>query len=129
MRNEHSDAMAISSLNENVNFGEALKILGWENILFELYKRKTTVIVSRERFLNVVCGALSAYKYVGPDQRADLLLACRYMRALSFYCITSDSFPFLKCKRNTEYNLASYLPFFRSIEYLQILGCHNAYWN
>lgn len=96
MRNEHSDAMAISCLNENVNLGEALKNLGQENMLFELYKRKTTVIVSREKFLSVVCSALSAYKYVGPNQRADFLLACRYLRILSCHCINSDSFSYLK---------------------------------
>lgn len=44
---------------------------------FELYKRLTTLVVARETFLNVVCDALSAYKYVGPNQRADLVLACR----------------------------------------------------
>ncbi|XP_044952047.1 P-loop NTPase domain-containing protein LPA1-like isoform X2 [Hordeum vulgare subsp. vulgare] len=44
---------------------------------FELYKTQTTVLVSRERFLNIVCDALSSYKYVGPNQKADLLLACR----------------------------------------------------
>ncbi|XP_073023071.1 LOW QUALITY PROTEIN: P-loop NTPase domain-containing protein LPA1 homolog 2-like [Primulina eburnea] len=44
---------------------------------FELYKRRTTVVVRRIFFLNVVCGALSEYKYVGLNQRADLILACR----------------------------------------------------
>ncbi|VVB16774.1 unnamed protein product [Arabis nemorensis] len=44
---------------------------------FEMYKRRTTVVVSREIFLNVVCDALAEYKYVGHDQRADLILACR----------------------------------------------------
>ncbi|KAL0436918.1 UNVERIFIED_CONTAM: P-loop NTPase domain-containing protein LPA11 [Sesamum radiatum] len=44
---------------------------------FELYKRLTTVIVGRTPFLDVVCDALSEYKYVGPNQRADLVLACR----------------------------------------------------
>ncbi|PKU77623.1 P-loop NTPase domain-containing protein LPA1-like [Dendrobium catenatum] len=44
---------------------------------FELYKRHSTVIVTRPTFLNVVCDALSVYKYVGPNQMADLLLACR----------------------------------------------------
>ncbi|KAK9124207.1 hypothetical protein Sjap_013809 [Stephania japonica] len=44
---------------------------------FELYKRRTTVIVRRETFLDVVCDALSQYKYVSPNQRADLVLACR----------------------------------------------------
>lgn len=47
-------------------------------IPFELYKRLTTIVVSRERFLDIVCDALALYKYVGRNQRADLLLACRY---------------------------------------------------
>ncbi|ERM94831.1 P-loop NTPase domain-containing protein LPA1 isoform X1 [Amborella trichopoda] len=47
------------------------------NLPFELYKSRTTVVVSRETFLDVVCDALSEYKYVGPNQRADLVLACR----------------------------------------------------
>ncbi|KAK8935678.1 hypothetical protein KSP39_PZI013063 [Platanthera zijinensis] len=58
------------------------KIMVQENmerssIQFELYKRQTTVVVTREHFSSVVCDALSAYKYVGPNQRIDLLLACR----------------------------------------------------
>ncbi|KAF8050584.1 hypothetical protein N665_1935s0001 [Sinapis alba] len=44
---------------------------------FEMYKRRTTVDVSRQIFLDVVCDALAEYKYVGRDQRADLILACR----------------------------------------------------
>lgn len=44
---------------------------------FELYKRRTTVIVKRKTFLDVVCEALAEYKYVSPNQRADLVLACR----------------------------------------------------
>lgn len=48
-----------------------------KSIPFELYKRRTTVVVRREAFLNVVCEALTEYKYVGPNQRADLVLACR----------------------------------------------------
>ncbi|KAJ4805998.1 hypothetical protein LUZ62_018564 [Rhynchospora pubera] len=46
-------------------------------IPFELYKRQTTVVVSRYDFINVVCDALTSYKYVGPNQRADFLLACK----------------------------------------------------
>ncbi|KAH1066740.1 hypothetical protein J1N35_031727 [Gossypium stocksii] len=46
-------------------------------IPFELYKRRTSVVVKREAFLDVVCDALAEYKYVGPNQRADLVLACR----------------------------------------------------
>ncbi|PIA37273.1 hypothetical protein AQUCO_03000103v1 [Aquilegia coerulea] len=44
---------------------------------FELYKRRTTVVVRRGVFLDIVCDALSDYKYVSPSQRADLVLACR----------------------------------------------------
>ncbi|KAL7084954.1 hypothetical protein ACP275_14G254600 [Erythranthe tilingii] len=44
---------------------------------FELYKRRTTTFVGRKKFLDVVCEALSEYKYVGPNQKADLVLACR----------------------------------------------------
>ncbi|XP_041994810.1 P-loop NTPase domain-containing protein LPA1 homolog 2-like [Salvia splendens] len=44
---------------------------------FELYKRRTTVVVRRKFFLDTVCEALSEYKYVGPNQRADLVIACR----------------------------------------------------
>jgi len=45
---------------------------------FELYKRQTTVVVRRDLFLKGTCDALSQYKYVGPNQRADLILACMY---------------------------------------------------
>lgn len=44
---------------------------------FELYKRRTTMVVRRKIFLDVVCEALTEYKYVGPNQRDDLVLACR----------------------------------------------------
>ncbi|KAL2471024.1 P-loop NTPase domain-containing protein LPA11 [Abeliophyllum distichum] len=44
---------------------------------FELYKRRTTAVVRRKNFLDVVSEALAEYKYVGPDQRADLAIACR----------------------------------------------------
>ncbi|KAF5470751.1 hypothetical protein F2P56_011243 [Juglans regia] len=48
-----------------------------QGVPFELYKRRKTVVIRRETFLNVVCDALAEYKYVGPNQRADLVLACR----------------------------------------------------
>ncbi|KAM5584215.1 hypothetical protein ABKV19_003859 [Rosa sericea] len=48
-----------------------------KSVPFEMYKTRTTVIVRRETFLDVVCDALADYKYVGPNQRADLVLACR----------------------------------------------------
>ncbi|KAE8732329.1 P-loop NTPase domain-containing protein LPA1-like protein [Hibiscus syriacus] len=47
------------------------------SIPFELYKRRTSVVVKRKIFLDVVCVALDEYKYVGPNERDDLILACR----------------------------------------------------
>ncbi|XP_027102420.1 P-loop NTPase domain-containing protein LPA1 homolog 2-like isoform X2 [Coffea arabica] len=44
---------------------------------FELYKKRTTIVIKRKIFLDVVCDALAEYKYVGLNQRADLALACR----------------------------------------------------
>ncbi|KAK4753773.1 hypothetical protein SAY87_001877 [Trapa incisa] len=44
---------------------------------FEQYKRRTTAVVGREKFLDVTCNSLSEYKYLGPNQRGDLVLACR----------------------------------------------------
>ncbi|KAJ1425914.1 P-loop containing nucleoside triphosphate hydrolase [Sesbania bispinosa] len=48
-----------------------------KSVPFELYKRLTTAFVPRETFLDIVCDALAEYKYVGPNQREDLMLACR----------------------------------------------------
>ncbi|KAE9620573.1 hypothetical protein Lal_00019395 [Lupinus albus] len=48
-----------------------------KSVPFELYKKRTTAFVPRETFLDIVCDALAEYKYVGPNQRADLALACR----------------------------------------------------
>ncbi|XP_072968664.1 P-loop NTPase domain-containing protein LPA1 [Typha angustifolia] len=98
VRNEYSDNGSPAHMaktrpwttsSEKENEPEETSILGrvehlnQENIetntsvQFELYKRQTTVVITREGFLDVVCDALSLYKYVGPNQRADLLLACR----------------------------------------------------
>ncbi|KAK1411951.1 hypothetical protein QVD17_32835 [Tagetes erecta] len=44
---------------------------------FDLYKKRTTIVIKRKIFVDVVCDALSEYKYVGPNQRADFVLACR----------------------------------------------------
>lgn len=53
-----------------------------KSVPFELYKRRTTIVVRRKFFLDVVCDALAEYKYVGPNQRQDLVLACRYIKIL-----------------------------------------------
>lgn len=50
---------------------------GSKNMSSESYKRRTTVSISREKFLGLVCDALTEYKYIGPNQREDLILACR----------------------------------------------------
>lgn len=49
-----------------------------KSIPFELYKKRTSVFVRRGTFLDIVCDVLAEYKYVGPNHRADLVLACRY---------------------------------------------------
>eukprot|EP00897_Mesotaenium_endlicherianum_P004814 jgi/Mesen1/4360/ME000022S03644 len=36
-----------------------------------------TAQVKRKKFLDVVCRALAEYRYIGPNQRSDLMLACR----------------------------------------------------
>lgn len=74
------NSLANSEVDNHVN---TEKYGGSKRIPFELYKRRTTVIVIRETFLDVVCNALSEYKYVGLNQRADLVLACRYLCAPS----------------------------------------------
>jgi len=63
----------------------------------ESYKRRTTVIVGRDKFLDVVCDALSEYKYVGRNQREDLILSCR-----------------------SVHNMCLSLPYYTSAKYFQL---------
>lgn len=71
MKNEERQAGdGLDQESDNVDSSSAIP--------FELYKMQTTLVVPREVFLRVTCDALSQYKYVGPNQRADLILACRY---------------------------------------------------
>ena len=58
---------------------------GNKSLSSESYKRRTTVFIRRGKFLDIVCEALSEYKYVGPNQREDLILACRYVYIFVFY--------------------------------------------
>ncbi|KAK1426283.1 hypothetical protein QVD17_14954 [Tagetes erecta] len=44
---------------------------------FESYMKRTAVVIKRKSFIDVVCDALAEYKYVGPNQRSDFVLACR----------------------------------------------------
>ncbi|KAL8193224.1 hypothetical protein R6Q57_026805 [Mikania cordata] len=70
--NTQSDKERTGSSNTVLKNDDKIK-----SIPFESYKKLTTVIVKRRRFIGVVCDALAEYKYVGPNQRADLILACR----------------------------------------------------
>lgn len=67
-------AVSLEDLGNQSLLGKDSKI---KSIPFELYKRRTSVFVRRETFLDIVCDALAEYKYLGPNQRADLVLACR----------------------------------------------------
>ena len=65
--------------------GEAGVHFAPQNKPFELYKRLTTVVVGRETLFDLVCRVLTEYKYIGPNQRADLSLACRYRYLISIF--------------------------------------------
>jgi hypothetical protein len=69
------------NFGKKADLGNQPPLLGKHNrtksIPFELYKMRTSVFVRRETFLDIVCDGLAEYKYVGPNQRADLILACR----------------------------------------------------
>ncbi|KAI4385477.1 hypothetical protein MLD38_003499 [Melastoma candidum] len=87
MRNETSIDILVSKIDGQLSAMGGLKDAERNNevdkdnlrksVPFELYKVRTTVVVRRETFLDVVCSTLAEYKYVGPNQRADLVLACR----------------------------------------------------
>lgn len=72
-----SSTSGVSGKGETTNHVVSEKDDTSKSVPFELYKRRTTVVVRRETFLNAVCKTLTEYKYVGPNQRADLILACR----------------------------------------------------
>ncbi|KAK7324917.1 hypothetical protein VNO77_28863 [Canavalia gladiata] len=71
---EAASSLGKTDLDNHLLSGKDVKS---NSVPFELYKRRTTVFIRRETFLDIVCDALSEYKYVGPNQRADLMLACR----------------------------------------------------
>ncbi|KAJ7947851.1 P-loop NTPase domain-containing protein LPA1-like 1 [Quillaja saponaria] len=79
---QKGDFEKISGFLTNINMGkdevgESRKEDRNKSVPFELYKRRTTAVVGRETFVDNVCDAMAEYKYVGPNQRADLVLACR----------------------------------------------------
>lgn len=65
--------------------GEAGGLFASWNKPFELYERLTTVVVGRDTFFDLACHVLTEYKYLGPNQRADLALACRYRYLISIF--------------------------------------------
>lgn len=87
---ESLDAMChvVKTANENDDRTKSMP--------FESYKKRTTVVVKRRRFIDVVCDALAEYKYVSPNQRADFVLACRYFNLpshnLAFFVVYACKF-------------------------------------
>lgn len=79
--NHYYDCLDEEEIFNNLGSGEGDNC---KNNPFELYKRSRTAVVRRETFLDVICDSLAKYKYVGPNQRADLMLACRYLKSLIF---------------------------------------------
>ncbi|XP_058780154.1 P-loop NTPase domain-containing protein LPA1 homolog 1-like isoform X3 [Vicia villosa] len=71
---EASACLSKTDIDNHLLLGKDLES---KSVPFELYKKRTTVFVKRETFLDIVCDVLAEYKYVGPNQRADLMLACR----------------------------------------------------
>ncbi|XP_020214522.1 P-loop NTPase domain-containing protein LPA1 homolog 1 [Cajanus cajan] len=72
---QHADVYpGKADLGNQIPLGKDSRI---KSVPFELYKRRTSAFVRREIFLDIVCDALAEYKYVSPNQRADLVLACR----------------------------------------------------
>lgn len=70
-----------TSTKENINADMAVKTKKYDANGFcvdlKPLKKRSTVTVSREKFLDVVCDGLAQYQYLGPKQRADLMVACR----------------------------------------------------
>lgn len=45
--------------------------------LYDVQKKRCTVVLSRDDFMDVVCNAMSEYRYLGPNQRNDFALASK----------------------------------------------------
>ncbi|ONM53675.1 P-loop NTPase domain-containing protein LPA1 homolog 1 [Zea mays] len=75
---------ATSARVRRYEVAEATPTTSSRQFQFELYKRRTTVLLPRDLFLDLVLDldALALYKFVAPNQRTDLMLACRCS-----YCI------------------------------------------
>jgi DNA-binding transcriptional MerR regulator len=45
--------------------------------LYDAQKRRSTLVLTRNEFMDAVCDAMSEYWYFGPNQRNDFALACK----------------------------------------------------
>jgi hypothetical protein len=45
--------------------------------LYDAQKRRSTLVLTRNEFMDAVCDAMSEYRYFGPNQRNDFALACK----------------------------------------------------
>ena len=45
--------------------------------LYDAHKRRSTLVLDRNEFMNAVCDAMSEYRYFGPTRRNDFALACK----------------------------------------------------
>lgn len=95
IRGDGDDEMAASASArvQRYEVAEATPITSPRQFQFELYKRRTTVLLPRDLFLDLICDALALYKYVAPNQRADLMLACRSVRRPFSYTVALPSLP------------------------------------
>ncbi|PWZ12902.1 P-loop NTPase domain-containing protein LPA1 [Zea mays] len=67
--------MATSARVRRYEVAEATPTTSSRQFQFELYKRRTTVLLPRDLFLDL--DTLALYKFVVPNQRTDLMIACR----------------------------------------------------
>ncbi|KAI5084627.1 hypothetical protein GOP47_0000796 [Adiantum capillus-veneris] len=45
--------------------------------LYDVQQKRSTIVLSRDDFMDVVCDAMSEYRYLGPNQRNDFALASK----------------------------------------------------
>ena len=50
--------------------------------LYDVHKRRSTLVLDRNKFMNAVCNAMSEYRYFGPNRRNDFALACKYVNMI-----------------------------------------------
>jgi hypothetical protein len=45
--------------------------------LYDVQRKRRTIVLDRAEFMNVVCDAMSEYRYFNPNKRFDFALACK----------------------------------------------------